>query len=71
MSRCYKQETRLELSQSVEGQQFEKLKSWNGTAVQRELEPGSRGIVIVRSRYLEMASGDCNRLRTLVRKSDL
>jgi hypothetical protein len=42
--------------------------SWKEAAVQTELEPGSRGIAIVRSRYQETSS---NRLRTLVCNSDL
>jgi hypothetical protein len=32
--------------------------SWKGTAVQRGLEPGSRGIAIVRTRYQAIASED-------------
>jgi hypothetical protein len=33
--------------------------------IQRRLEPGSRGIATVRSRYEETASGNCTGLRTL------
>jgi hypothetical protein len=40
--------------------------NWKRAAVQRGLEPGSRGISLVRSRYQETANGDCNRLKTLV-----
>jgi hypothetical protein len=32
--------------------------SWRGTAVQRGLEPGSIGLVIVRSRYQGSTSAD-------------
>jgi hypothetical protein len=32
--------------------------SWKGVAVQRGLEPGSRGIAIVRSRYQATTSED-------------
>jgi hypothetical protein len=35
-----------------------KRRSWKGAAVQRGLEPGSRGIAIVRSRYQETSSED-------------
>jgi hypothetical protein len=35
---------------------------WKGAVIQRGLEPGGRGIPLVRSRYQETSS---NRLRTL------
>jgi hypothetical protein len=34
--------------------------SWKGAAIQRGLDPGSRGIIIVRNCYQETISGDCN-----------
>jgi hypothetical protein len=40
--------------------------SWKGAAIQRLLEHGSGGTIIVESRYQETAGGDCNRLGTLV-----
>jgi hypothetical protein len=46
-------------------QSVARVLSWKGAAFQRGLEPGSRGMTIVRSRYQETASGDYDRLRTL------
>jgi hypothetical protein len=40
--------------------------SWKRATIQRELEHGRRGMAIVRSRYQETTSRDCNRLRILV-----
>jgi hypothetical protein len=37
--------------------------SWKGAAIQRGLQPGGRGIAVVKSRYQETSS---NRLRTLM-----
>jgi hypothetical protein len=47
-------------------QSVARILSWKEATIQRGLGPRSRGISIVRSRYQEMTSGDCNRLRTLV-----
>jgi hypothetical protein len=35
-----------------------RLRSWKGTAIQRRLEPGNRGIDIVRCRYQATTSED-------------
>jgi hypothetical protein len=43
--RCYKQGTRVELWQLVGAI----IRCWKGAAIKRGLEPGSRGIAIVKS----------------------
>jgi hypothetical protein len=40
------------------GQLEQETRSWKGAAVQTGLEPGSRGIAIVRSRYQATTSED-------------
>jgi hypothetical protein len=39
--------------------------SWKGAAVQKELEHGSRGIAVVRSRYQETSSVDTDAVKEL------